>query len=180
MKISELPQDVKEKALEYQMNETRHGYNKSTDSIFVAFEWSETEEGGEYWNELHLKKAEPKDNTNGNTNGSKDFDEVIQQTLDRCKELLIIKGKEYRRNNDPFHNFNEGSKISGLIPEKVLDGFLLKHEISINDMTNDIEKGILPIEDKVNEKFDDNIIYLLIKKAMILNRIKQENNETNR
>lgn len=173
MKISELPQDVREKALEHQRNAT-DGYSKDTDYLIKAFEWSETEEGEKYWGDWHYKEAEPIEQSKDSTNGSKDFDEVIQQTLDRCKELLIIKGKEYRRNNDPFHNFNEGSKISGLIPEKVLDGFLLKHEISINDMTNDIEKGILPIEDKVNEKFDDNIIYLLIKKAMILNRIKQE------
>ena len=177
MKISELPQDVREKALEHQMNNNYS--NKTTDNLLEAFDWDNTKEGHDYWLELHNKEVKPIQPHYDNTNGSKDFDEVIQQTLDRCKELLIIKGKEYRRNNDPFHNFNEGSKISGLIPEKVLDGFLLKHEVSINDMTNDIEKGILPIEDKVNEKFDDNIIYLLIKKAMILNRIKQEY-ETNR
>jgi hypothetical protein len=38
-------------------------------------------------------------------------------------------------------------------------------------MTNDLEKGILPTEKAVIEKFNDNIIYLLIKKAMILERL---------
>jgi hypothetical protein len=99
------------------------------------------------------------------------FEQEIETTLNEIKELLIVKGKEYRRNNDPYHNFNVGSKITGLIPEKILDGFLLKHEISIRDMTNDLEKGILPTEKAVIEKFNDNIIYLLIKKAMILERL---------
>jgi hypothetical protein len=99
------------------------------------------------------------------------FEQEIETTLNEIKELLIVKGKEYRRNNDPYHNFNVGSKITGLIPEKILDGFLLKHEISIRDMTDDLEKGILPTEKAVIEKFNDNIIYLLIKKAMILERL---------
>ena len=32
------------------------------------------------------------------------------ETIERLKTLLLIKGKEYRRNNDPYHNFNEGGK----------------------------------------------------------------------
>ena len=39
-----------------------------------------------------------------------------------------------------FHNFDIGSQRSGLIREKVLDGFLLKHEISIADITNDLDR----------------------------------------
>jgi hypothetical protein len=100
------------------------------------------------------------------------FDKVITDTLSDLRELLVVKGKEYRRNNNVYHNFDQGAKIKGITPEKVLDGFLLKHEVSISDMTNDLDKGILPSKEKVEEKFNDNIIYLLIKKAMILNRLK--------
>lgn len=104
------------------------------------------------------------------------FEQLVDETLNQIKETLIVKGKEYRRNNDPFHNFNEGSKRSGLIREKVLDGMLLKHEISITDMTNDLEKGILPKIGTVEEKFGDNLIYLILKKASIIDKI--ENNES--
>ena len=100
------------------------------------------------------------------------FEKVINDTLLEVKELLIVKGKEYRRNDNVYHNFDQGAKIKGITPEKVLDGFLLKHEVSIADMTDDLDKGILPTKEKVEEKFNDNIIYLLIKKAMILNRLK--------
>lgn len=102
---------------------------------------------------------------------SNDFDKVIEDTLSQIKKTLLVKGKEYRRNGNVYHNFEEGAKITGLSREKVLRGFLLKHEISITDMINDLDKGVLPSVEKVNEKFDDNIIYLLIEKAMLIDRI---------
>lgn len=101
-----------------------------------------------------------------------EFEKIVNETLDSIKETLLIKSKEYRRNSNVFHNFEQGSSRSGLSREKVLDGFLLKHEISIADMTNDLDKGVIPKIETVNEKFGDNIIYLLIKKAMIIDRIK--------
>lgn len=105
------------------------------------------------------------------------FNKVIEDTLNQIRETLIVKGKEYRRNNNPFHNFEIGASKSGRTREQVLDGFLLKHEVSIADMTDDLSKGILPTESIVNEKFGDNIIYLLLKKAMIIDRIKNKKHE---
>ncbi len=103
------------------------------------------------------------------------FNEVVEETLNEIRETLIVKGKEYRRNNNPFHNFDIGAQRSGLIREKVLDGFLLKHEISIADITNDLVDNKLPTKKVIDEKFGDNLIYLLIKKASIIDKI--ENNE---
>lgn len=105
------------------------------------------------------------------------FDEIVNDTINGIKKMLLVKSKEYQRNNDVFHNFREGAKRTGLSPEKVLDGFLLKHEISIADMTNDLDKGILPTIEKINEKFLDNIVYLLLKKAMIVDRLKNNTAE---
>jgi hypothetical protein len=105
------------------------------------------------------------------------FDELVNATLEHLRDLLVVKGKEYRRNNNVFHNFDEGSKRTGLIREKVLDGMLLKHEISIADMTNDLAEGKLPKLHTVNEKFDDNLIYLLIKKMSIIDKIEKYDEE---
>lgn len=102
------------------------------------------------------------------------FDEIVDVFLNSIRETLIVKGKEYRRNNNPFHNFDIGSQRSGLIREKVLDGFLLKHEISIADITNDLEKGVLPKIYTLDEKFGDNVIYLIIKMASIIDKIEQD------
>lgn len=102
------------------------------------------------------------------------FDQTINDALDRIKHLLVVKGKEYRRNNNPFHNFETGARKKNISREKALDGMLLKHEISIEDMTNDLDDGILPTEAAVIEKFQDNIVYLLIKQAMFIDRIKNQ------
>ena len=102
------------------------------------------------------------------------FDEVVNVFLNSIRDTLIIKGKEYRRGGNPFHNFDIGSQRSGLIREKVLDGFLLKHEISIADITNDLEKGILPKISTLDEKFGDNVIYLILKMTSIIDKIERD------
>lgn len=102
------------------------------------------------------------------------FETQVENTLEKIKVLLIKKGKEYRRNNDVYHNFNVGAKISGQTPERVLQGFLLKHLISYQDILNDIEEGKLPSVQLVEEKFNDIITYFLIQKAQILNRIENQ------
>ena len=107
----------------------------------------------------------------------KDFDELVEKTLESIRQKLIVKGKEYRRGGNVFHNFEQGSKRSGLSREKVLDGFLLKHEISLADMTNDLDSGILPTIGAVEEKFEDDLIYTIIKKAMFVDRINQSSGE---
>jgi hypothetical protein len=104
---------------------------------------------------------------------SKNFDQEVEKTLDRVRELLITKGKEYRRNNDPFHNFEVGASMTGKTREEVLYGFLLKHLISAQDIRNDIANGTLPSREKVEEKWDDIITYFTIEKASILDRISK-------
>jgi hypothetical protein len=88
----------------------------------------------------------------------------------------LVKGKEYRRNNNPYHNFEVAARKKNITPEKALDGFLLKHLVSYDDMLNDIEQGVLPKIEVVEEKFSDILVYFMIQKAQILNRIKNEKN----
>ena len=84
------------------------------------------------------------------------------ETIERLKTLLLIKGKEYRRNNDPYHNFNEGAKLMNVRPMTVLNFFRLKHVISIADLQKDFEQGKEVSEAQVNEKYDDILVYTLI------------------
>ena len=102
------------------------------------------------------------------TQKEKNFEYIISETLIQIKELLLIKGKEYRRNNNPYHNFEEGAVIEQKTREEVLQGFLLKHLISVKDMRNDLKHGIFPTEEKVNEKYNDILIYFMIEKAMMI------------
>ena len=103
------------------------------------------------------------------------FEQIVDETLQQIRETLLVKGKEYRRNNNPYHNFEVGARKKNISREKALDGMLLKHEVSIEDMTNDLDSGKLPSIGAVNEKFNDNIIYLIIKKSMFIDRIHNQN-----
>ena len=87
------------------------------------------------------------------------------ETIERLKTLLLIKGKEYRRNNDPYHNFNEGAKLLSVRPMTVLNFFRLKHVISIADLQKDFEQGKEVSEAQINEKYDDILVYTLIELA---------------
>jgi hypothetical protein len=53
MKISQLPQEVKEKALEYQKNSDR---DKTTDNLDDAFDWEYTKEREDYWIDWYLSE----------------------------------------------------------------------------------------------------------------------------
>lgn len=83
------------------------------------------------------------------------------ETIERLKTLLLIKGKEYRRNSDPYHNFNEGAKRLNVRPMMVLDFFRLKHLISIDDLQKDFEDKKHVSAHQINEKYDDILVYTL-------------------
>jgi hypothetical protein len=103
------------------------------------------------------------------------FEQIVDETLNQIRDTLLVKGVEYRRNQDPFHNFNQGSVRSQKHRLQVLDGFLLKHEVSISDICDDIiYYNKKPKIEIVNEKLGDNLIYLLIKKAMLIDIIENE------
>ena len=87
------------------------------------------------------------------------------ETIERLKTLLLIKGKEYRRNKDPYHNFNEGAKLMNVPPMMVLNFFRLKHAISIADLQKDFEQGKEVSKAQINEKYDAILVYTLIELA---------------
>lgn len=55
MKISELPKEIKKRALQLQ-RDSGHKWNKTTDNLIDAFSWTDTKEGSIYWCEWHEKE----------------------------------------------------------------------------------------------------------------------------
>ena len=72
MKISELPQKIKEKALEYAV--------QKTDDLLAAFKWRDTKEGYDYWEYWYEKKPT--------------LDELIQYAESTENIYLLNKLKE--------------------------------------------------------------------------------------
>lgn len=102
-----------------------------------------------------------------------EFDELVVKRTQQIEKTLVTKGKEYRRNNDPLHNFNVAAQVNNTTREKALWGFAVKHYVSFLDILNDIEKGILPKEEVIDEKIGDLINYLILAEASIKDKIKQ-------
>lgn len=102
------------------------------------------------------------------------FKNKVEELLEGIKQTLTVKGIEYMRNEDPFHNFNVGSDITGTNPFEVLDGFLLKHYVSYRDMLNDIKEGKYPKKEVVNEKLGDIITYFVLQKIMLENAVEKQ------
>lgn len=99
------------------------------------------------------------------------FDTVVHDRTIMIKRTLVEKGKEYRRNNDPLHNFRVAAKVNNTTEEKALWGFAVKHYVSFLDILNDIERGLLPAEEVVDEKIGDLINYLILCEASIKEKI---------
>ena len=102
------------------------------------------------------------------------FLDVLTTTLESTKQTLGIKAMEYVRNDNAMHNFEVAGRIKGESRERSLYGMSIKHTVSIDDIRDDIDKGKLPTEEILNEKFGDAINYLILEKASVLHRIKNQ------
>lgn len=96
---------------------------------------------------------------------SKDFESIVNTQLERCKDILLGKAKEYARDDDRLHNFKNAAGMMGCDPKEALAGMMAKHTISIYDMCRDGEEHSLGLW---TEKITDHINYLLLLKALIM------------
>jgi hypothetical protein len=102
------------------------------------------------------------------------FDKVLQERIDKTIHTLSVKAKEYRRNNNPMHNFEKAAQFGNTTKERALWGFALKHYTSFMDILDDIEEGKIPSETLVDEKIGDLINYLILCEASIKERINNQ------
>lgn len=99
-----------------------------------------------------------------------EFALIVQQTFSECANVLAPKGIEYARGGDRLHNFRAASEISGRSPEQELVSFWLKHVVSIKDMADDVANGKLPSDELMREKTGDAINYMVLLRALIIER----------
>lgn len=93
MKISELPEGIKQLALECQRNETNKSYNKDTDNLVDAFIWEHTKEGHNFWEKWNEK-------------------EITIKTLDLPKLNDIKKPIHYDNTNGSLYQFCEQQQLN--------------------------------------------------------------------
>lgn len=96
---------------------------------------------------------------------NKDFETIVGQQLDRCRDLLILKGKEYSTEEDKLHNFKIAAEMQGITQKQALGGMMAKHTVSIYDMIQSVND--FPII-KWDEKITDHINYLLLLRGILI------------
>lgn len=100
-----------------------------------------------------------------------DFDTIVERRINKIKEVLSSKAKEYATESDRFHNFRVAGRIHGCSPERALKGMMIKHEVSVLDLIDlcDTNPDNLTIE-IVEEKIGDNINYLILLEGLLKER----------
>jgi hypothetical protein len=103
---------------------------------------------------------------------SKDFKKYVDKRLKSCVDTLFQKSDEYSRTDDKHHNFKRAGAMNNESPEKALHGMKAKHDVSLLDIIDDIEKyGKYPNKKMLAEKIKDDINYLLLLESLILEHI---------
>lgn len=97
------------------------------------------------------------------------FNQVVEEQLKRCTDVLIVKAKEYAT-DDRLHNFKIAASLQNCTPRQALVGMMAKHTVSIYDMCKSNNEYSI---DQWNEKITDHLNYLLLLRAIV-----EEENET--
>ena len=101
----------------------------------------------------------------------KEFAILLGEIQARTTNLLALKSAEYSTDVDKLHNFKRAAEKRHTTPEEALMGMKLKHDVSVDDLVDNVAKGILPSEALLEEKITDSINYLILLEALIKERI---------
>lgn len=99
------------------------------------------------------------------------FEEVVENRLGKIREIMLIKGKEYRRGGNVYHNFDRAAAMNNQTREKALWGMASKHIVSILDIVDDLDSGKVPSQEMIEEKFTDAMNYLLLLEGALKERL---------
>ena len=97
---------------------------------------------------------------------SKEFNKVVEEQLELCKNVLGVKAGEYAdtTNDDRLHNFKIAAGLQGRDPKDALFGMLTKHLVSVRDMCYSSRSYDI---DLWNEKITDSINYFLLLRGIV-------------
>lgn len=95
------------------------------------------------------------------------FDELLNERLERTREVLASKASEYAVGDNRLHNFEKASEWLSVAPETALWGFLTKHLVSLSDMIEKVENGGSYPDSLWEEKIGDTINYLILLEAVV-------------
>ena len=105
---------------------------------------------------------------------NKEFENILDERTKKMKKTLSSKGKEYSgEGTDRLHNFKVAARKRNTTPEDALMGMKVKHDVSLDDIIDNMKKGIMPPLELLEEKIGDEINYWVLLEAVIKERIRQ-------
>ena len=95
-----------------------------------------------------------------------DFNIVIEQQIDRSRDMLINKNAHYNAGDDKLASFKRAAAAKETTSQNALAGMMVKHTTSVYDLCNieDVTETPLAVW---NEKITDHINYLLLLRAVV-------------
>lgn len=94
------------------------------------------------------------------------FNEVLETTLKKCIDTLSVKSSEYAT-EDRLHNFKIAAGIQNCTPITALAGMMAKHTVSVYDLIQKQEQGLVVSNEMWDEKIGDSINYLILLSALV-------------
>ena len=107
---------------------------------------------------------------------AKDFDNIVSNRMKWCEQTLLAKGEEYSREGDRLWNFKSAGRKRNKHPAEALLDMKVKHDVSVDDIVDDLKRGVVPPKEFVAEKIGDSIDYLLLLEGLIEEARAQANN----
>ena len=96
----------------------------------------------------------------------KDFNTLVDLRIQAIKETLAKKGNEYSKDKEVFKNFIDAGRKLDTNKYKALQGMLIKHIVSVDNIIDNIDQEI-PTVDIISEKIGDIINYYILLEAML-------------
>lgn len=94
-----------------------------------------------------------------------EFARSMNDQIQRCSDVLQVKGSEYADDSDRLSNFKKAAALQNSTPQRALYGMLAKHLVSVADLCQmegiDIPEGVW------TEKITDSLNYLFLLRAII-------------
>ena len=106
------------------------------------------------------------------------FLKLIESTFTEIRQLTATKGEEYSNtakvDADQLANFKRQAADLGMTQEQILSVYLNKH---LDGIKSYVRTGVQHSEPIVG-RIDDAILYLLLFKAMVVDKAEEANNPT--
>jgi len=98
-----------------------------------------------------------------------DYDQLVEEVVEKIKELSTLKGGEYAGDTDRLANFRRNAEAAGVTMEQCWRIYTGKHWDAISQFIQDQANGrnrtrLEPISGRV----DDLIVYAILFKAMLI------------